>query len=258
MRGITVPVVITVYTDRSFSSDQEPAGRRAAQAGRRHSDGEEEGRRGHPRRGEDQDDRQVQGLQGDAGPGARDRQEEDSTTSMPATWTTPSASSPAPPAAWASPSRLNTLPVAAHRNRPPPNLAGAVSICRCGFCEPIRESTMAKKQSTDAAPAADPAAATPSPPAAPEGKAPDGKVPDGKAKEKAKKPPADRRLSKRRRPQQRRRPRSPRRRQAGRSDRRSREQEERPSRRQRRAAARSCATSSRTCSRRSPRKARRR
>ncbi len=45
--------------------------------------------------------RQVQGLQGDAGPGARHRQEEDRRTSTPATSTTPPASSKGPPAAWA-------------------------------------------------------------------------------------------------------------------------------------------------------------
>ena len=56
---------------------QEPAGRGAAQAGGRHPAGEEEGRRSHQRRGEDQAERQVQGLQGDGRPGAGHRQAED-------------------------------------------------------------------------------------------------------------------------------------------------------------------------------------
>ena len=52
MRGVTIPVVITVFSDRPSRSRRSRRRRPSAQAGRRHPDRKEEGRRPDPRRSE--------------------------------------------------------------------------------------------------------------------------------------------------------------------------------------------------------------
>jgi len=76
-RGITVPVVISVYSDRSFTFEVKspPAAVLLKQAAGIPLE-KKKGGEGHPRRGEDQGQRQVQGLQGQRRPGPRHRQAE--------------------------------------------------------------------------------------------------------------------------------------------------------------------------------------
>ena len=114
MRGITLPVVITVYSDRSFEFiiKSPPAAVLLKQAAGIPLE-KKKGGEVIPAEEKAKDSGKYKGFKVSSSPGARDRQEEVATTSTPATSITPSASSRARPAAWAWPSKDNeqTIPV---------------------------------------------------------------------------------------------------------------------------------------------------